>query len=117
MIFVGGLFADIDTREGPHGSKDKPVDPMTLPADEKEALKLIEEAGLPVPTCLVRTGGVCHPPLALRRADHAPHLQERAAEKMLSKALQNRLRGVFKATATPWTAPPTCPASARCPAP
>lgn len=97
VIFVGGLFADIDTREGPHGSKDKPVDPMTLPADEKEALKLIKEAGLPVPTLLIHTGGGCHPHWLYSSPTMLLTFQEHAAEKMLSKALQKRLRDTFHA--------------------
>lgn len=92
VIFVGGLFADIDTREGPH----KGTPPNELPADEKEALKLIAEAGLPLPTLLVHTGGGCHPHWLYTSPTMLLTLQERAAEKVLSKALQKRLRDTFQ---------------------
>lgn len=95
--FVSGVWADIDTREGPHGSPKKPVDPMTLPADLNEALALVQAAGLPDPTVIIHTGGGCHlhwtyavPVMLMTEA-------ERVAEKALAEAWLARLRAVFKA--------------------
>lgn len=95
--FVSGIFADIDTREGPHGSPTKPVNPMTLPADLNEALALVREAGLPEPTVIIHTGGGAH----LHWTYTAPVMlmmeAERVAEKALAEAWLARLRAVFKA--------------------
>lgn len=92
VIFVGGLFVDIDTREGPHSTP-----AAELPADANEALKLIAEAKLPPPTLLVHTGGGCHPHWLYANPAMILTPEERAAEKMLSKAIQKRLRDTFKA--------------------
>jgi len=95
--FVSGVWADIDTREGPHGSLKKPVNPMTLPSDLNEALALVREAGLPEPTVIIHTGGGCH----LHWTYTAPVMlmteAERVAEKALAEAWLARLRAVFKA--------------------
>ncbi|GJD32823.1 hypothetical protein PMNALOAF_4102 [Methylobacterium adhaesivum] len=92
IIFVGGLFADIDTREGPHSTP-----AAELPADANEALKLIAEAKLPPPTLLVHTGGGCHPHWLYAHPAMILTPEERSAEKMLSRAIQKRLRDTFKA--------------------
>lgn len=92
IVFVGGLFADIDTREGPHTTP-----AAELPADADEALKLIAEAKLPPPTLLISTGGGCHPHWLYSSPTMILTPEERAAEKVLSKALQKRLRDTFKA--------------------
>lgn len=91
ILFVGGLFADIDTREGPHTTP-----AAELPADANEALKLIAEAKLPPPTLLISTGGGCHPHWLYSFPTMILTPEERAAEKVLSKALQKRLRDTFK---------------------
>lgn len=92
VIFVGGLFADIDTREGPHATPD-----VQLPTDANEALKLIAEAKLPPPTLLIGTGGGCHAHWLYTEPSMILTPEERAAEKMLSKAIQKRLSDTFKA--------------------
>lgn len=96
VIYVSGLWADIDTREGPHGSPENPTDPLTLPANLKEALELIREAGLPEPTVTIHTGGGIHlhwtytaPTMLMTEAD-------RTEEKALAVAWLARLRAVFK---------------------
>lgn len=93
VIFVGGLFADIDTREGPHDG----TPPEKLPADANEALKLIAEAKLPPPTLLISTGGGAHAHWCYGTPAMILTPEERAAEKMLSKAIQKRLRDTFDA--------------------
>lgn len=92
VIFVGGPFADIDTREGPHATP-----AAELPADADEAMKLIAEAKLPPPTLLISTGGGCHAHWLYSSPAMILTSEERAAEKMLSKAIQKRLRDTFKA--------------------
>ena len=94
--FVSGVWADIDTREGPHGSREKPVDTMTLPADLNETMELVRVAGLPEPTVIIHTGGGCH----LHWTYTAPAMlmteAERVAEKALAEAWLARLRAVFQ---------------------
>ncbi len=92
IVFVGGLFADIDTREGLHATPE-----AELPADADEAMKLIAEAKLPPPTLLIGTGGGCHAHWLYSSPAMILTPEERAAEKMLSKAIQKRLRDTFKA--------------------
>ncbi|MEE8630209.1 MULTISPECIES: hypothetical protein [Methylobacterium] len=92
VVFVGGLFVDIDTREGPHSTP-----AAQLPADADEALKLIAEAKLPPPTLLIGTGGGCHAHWLYSSPGMILGPDELAAEKMLSKAVQKRLRDTFKA--------------------
>ncbi|MEN3238967.1 DUF5906 domain-containing protein [Methylobacterium ajmalii] len=91
VVFVGGLFADIDTREGPHTTP-----AAELPADADEAMQLITEAKLPPPTLLIGTGGGCHAHWLYSSPAMILTPEERAAEKMLSKAIQKRLRDTFK---------------------
>ena len=93
VSFVGGLFVDIDTREGPHEG----TPAAKLPVDAEEALKLIAEAKLPPPTLLIATGGGCHPHWLYSSPTMILTPEERAAEKMLSKAIQKRLRDTFEA--------------------
>ncbi|MCC0805956.1 hypothetical protein FPV16_06915 [Methylobacterium sp. W2] len=90
VVFVGGLFADIDFRGGEHSAA-----AATLPADMTEAMELIHEAGLPAPTMTVFTGGGAHTywnfidPLMIETAE------DRATAKMLSAAWQAKLRRTF----------------------
>ncbi|KMO19749.1 hypothetical protein QR79_19145 [Methylobacterium indicum] len=59
-------------------------------------MKLIAEAKLPPPTLLVATGGGCHAHWLYSSPAMILTPEERAAEKMLSTAIQRRLRGTFK---------------------
>ena len=97
ICFNPGLFIEVDTREGPHGSKENPTDPMTLPKDMDEGLKLLAEAGMPKPTNVIHSGGGFHahylyesPPMLLTDED-------RAFESELSRKFQSVAREKFKA--------------------
>lgn len=92
VTFVGGIWADIDTREGPHSTA-----PEKLPADAAEALALITEAGLPVPTLLLTTGGGCHAHWLYETPAVLSTPEERAAENAFASAFQGQLRRVCKA--------------------
>jgi len=92
VVFVGGVWADIDTREGPHSAA-----PKTLPADATEALALITEAGLPVPTLLIHTGGGCHAHWLYEAPAVLSTPEERAAENAFAKAFQEQLSRAFRA--------------------
>lgn len=90
VAFVGGLFADIDTLEGAHAA-------TKLPATADEALGLIQEAGLPVPTLTVHTGGGVHAHWLFDAPATLTTEEERTAAKALSEAWQRKLRAPFTA--------------------
>lgn len=87
---IGGLFADIDTREGAHAATE-------LPADAPEALAIIAEAGLPPPTLVIHTGGGLHAHWLFDAVVETSTEQARAEAKALSAGWQARLRSTFAA--------------------
>ncbi|MDO9427354.1 MAG: hypothetical protein Q7T93_11040 [Methylobacterium sp.] len=96
VVYVSGIFADIDTREGPHGSPKNPTDPLTLPANQEEAMELVREAGLPEPTIIIHTGGGVHLHWTYTAPVFLKTKAERVAETALAEAWLDRLRAVFK---------------------
>ena len=90
VIFVSGPFADIDFASGEHSAE-----ASTLPVDTAEALKLIQEAGLPPPTMIVFTGGGIHCYWSFTDPVMIETAEDRAVAKALSAAWQARLRRTF----------------------
>ena len=96
VVFVGGIFLDIDTQEGPHGSAETPHGSKSLPTDTDEALKILRDAGLPEPSLLVQTGGGCHAHWLYKEPKMITTEAERSDESALSRAFQQTVRAVFK---------------------
>lgn len=95
VAFLGGVCLDIDTREGRHGSRDKPTDPETLPLNADEALQIVREAGLPEPTIVIHTGGGCHIHYLYHTAQILETESQRDGEAALSTAFQATVRPYF----------------------
>lgn len=96
VVFVGGVFLDIDTREGRHGSKDSPTDPNLLPANTAEVLGILGEAELSDPTLVVHTGGGCHIHYLYENPQQLTTAEQRDAEAALSRDFQAAIRAEFQ---------------------
>ncbi|MCJ2019207.1 DUF5906 domain-containing protein [Methylobacterium sp. E-065] len=113
--FVSGLFVDIDTREGPHGSEDNPANPEKLPKDVDEALHLMKKEGAPAPTMVVHTGGGCHLHWLYTDPEMLEGDLKRNAEATFSNAFQSAVRISFEAIG--YRLDPTADLSRLCKAP
>lgn len=96
VVFVGGLFADIDTQEGFHGSQSNPTNPKTLPLNAGEALQILRDAGLPEPTLLIHTGGGCHIHYLYQDGRMLANDEQREAEAKLSRDFQALIKAEFQ---------------------
>lgn len=86
---VAFLALDIDLAKGVHAAKN-------LPENEEQALKLLEEAGLPEPTLIIHSGGGIYPIWQLQRPLLLKTSEDRSRVQRLWSAWNEQACSVWK---------------------